>query len=297
VTIDTRGQAVPRRRPTRASIFRAHSAIEISAVKGGYLSRGDALAFASSLCDGIADIVFVDPPFHLGKDYGVAPWLEHGNEEFYGLYLERVMHHMVRVLKPGGAIFIYHLPYWAARLSRYLLEGLDFRHWIAVSMKNGFPGRTKLYPAHYALLYYTKGAPRSFKRPRIALQKCRHCGKNVKDYGGYTKLVTRNGLNLSDVWDDLSPVRHLSRKHRKANQLPDALTDRVVEIAGQRGGLLVDPFAGTGTSLLSASRYSMAFVGNELSRQSLNICRRRLNLISPRRRITGRAGTTANGKE
>ena len=74
-----------------------------------------------------------------------------------------------------------------------------FRHWIAVSMKGTFPRGRKLYPAHYALLYFTKGVPRIFNRDqvRLPIPKSRHCNKDVKDYGGHRKYLNPLGLNLN----------------------------------------------------------------------------------------------------
>jgi site-specific DNA-methyltransferase (adenine-specific) len=107
------------------------------------------------------------------------------------------------VLKPGGAFFIYNLPQWAFHLAAHLeLQNMAFRHWIAVSMKGTFPRGTKLYPAHYALLYFTKGAPTTFNRVRLPVPSCRHCGKDIKDYGGHRKFLNPLGLNLTDFWDD-----------------------------------------------------------------------------------------------
>jgi tRNA G10 N-methylase Trm11 len=40
----------------------------------------------------------------------------------------------------------------------------------------------------------------------------------------------------------------------------------------------VDPFSGTGTCLVSATKHGMFFVGNDLSRQSIRICQHRLDL-------------------
>ena len=172
---------------------------------------------------------------------------------------------------------MYHLPYWASRLFHQLHQGLVFGHWIAIAMKNGFVRGSRLYPAHHALLYYTKGKPSRFFRPRLAPQACRHCGGLVKDYGGYTSIIRQKGLNLSDFWEELSPVRHKNRKHRRANQLPLSPTDRIVAIAGFLGAVLVDPFVGTGTSLISARKAGMFFVGNDMSRRSLRICVSRLH--------------------
>ena len=261
----------------RAELFSPRPAIEfVAANENGFITRGDALIFGKALKSEIADIVFLDPPFNLGKEYGVARWLENGDADAYELYLKKLIREMVRVLKPGGAFFLYHLPYWASRLSQELLGQLHFRHWIAIAMKNGFVRGENLYPAHYALLYYTKGTPARFARPRLEPQLCRHCRKLVKDYGGYTGIIQSKGINLSDFWDDLSPVRHKNRKHRRANQLPLALTDRILAIAGYSNGLLIDPFAGTGTSLMSALQARMFFVGNEISKRSVRVCMTRL---------------------
>ena len=75
------------------------------------------------------------------------------------------------VLKPGGAIFIYNLPQWAYHLAARLESlRMTFRHWIAVSMKGTFPRGRKLYPAHYALLYFTKGNPKTFNRVPVGFR-------------------------------------------------------------------------------------------------------------------------------
>ena len=244
--------------------------------RSGVLTAIDALVFLSQMREDVADIVFIDPPFNLDKDYGFARSLENRSASAYGEYMERLFKESVRVLKPGGALFLYHLPVWASRFSAQLNEALVFRHWIAVTMKNGFVRGRHLYPAHYALLYYTKGRPAVFCRPRLRPQRCRHCDELVKDYGGYTPIIMRKGINLSDVWDDLSPVRHKGNKYRKANELPVVLTDRVVKMAGRRRRLLVDPFVGTGTTLVSATNAGLVFAGNDMSRKSINVARRRL---------------------
>ena len=72
----------------------------------------------------------------------------------------------ISALKPGAALFIYHLPVWALRLGAYVNNSLIFRHWISVSMKNGFVRGKKLYPAHYALLILLK-VPQTFLPTKI----------------------------------------------------------------------------------------------------------------------------------
>ena len=70
-----------------------------------------------------------------------------------------------------------------------------------------FPRGNKLYPAHYALLYFTKGKPKTFNRVRLPIPVSRHCGRDIKDYGGHRKYLNPAGLNLTDFWEDTSPAR------------------------------------------------------------------------------------------
>ncbi|WP_425153799.1 DNA-methyltransferase [Candidatus Palauibacter sp.] len=248
-------------------------------LEDGLMFAADAREFLSSVHDGTADLVFLDPPFNLGKRYGKSPAREDRlTDAEYCDFLEDVIRNSVRVLREGGSLFVYHLPVWALRIGAILEGELEFCHWIAVSMKGSFPLDGRLYPAHYALLYYSKGTPRVFHRPKIPPAKCRHCDKIVKDYGGYVKHI-REGLNLSDVWDDLSPVRRRRNKRRAGNELPLELLRRVMAIGGERGRLLVDPFAGAGTSLVAAREIGMEFIACDREEERCDVIRKRLATV------------------
>jgi site-specific DNA-methyltransferase (adenine-specific) len=229
----------------------------------GHVLHLDALEFLRNVSDESADLVFLDPPFNIGKAYGAR---RKGSdilpEDAYSDYMTRVLDECCRVLKPGAALYLYHLPSRGIQFGAHLQKSLDFRHWIAVSMKNGFARGNRLYPAHYALLYFTKGAPAVFHRPKVQPMKCRHCDGYIRDYGGYLSHV-QDGINLSDVWDDLSPVRHQKYKTRAANELPVKMLQRVVSISGAEGGVLLDPFAGAGTSAIAARAAGMRYLLND----------------------------------
>jgi site-specific DNA-methyltransferase (adenine-specific) len=212
----------------------------------------------------------------LGKHYHTNGSLDRRPTGEYQLWLEEVARECVRVLEPGGALFLYHLPVWAMRLGASLEEHLTFRQWIAVSMKNGFVRGKRLYPAHYALLMFIKGTIKKFVRPKVSPQECRTCGELIKDYGGYQPIIRRKGLNLSDIWDDLSPVRHSSTKHRSANELPELLFHRVLKMVGARHTLYVDPFAGAGSGVLAAVKRGMRFAACDIVLENCTLIAQRI---------------------
>jgi site-specific DNA-methyltransferase (adenine-specific) len=242
----------------------------------GEIVHGDAIEFLRNLPQDSARIVFLDPPFNLGKRYSKTRKMDSMPTEEYRKWLEHVVDESVRVIEPGGTLFLYHVPLWAMRFGAYLDGKLEFRQWIAISMKNGFVRGNRLYPAHYALMMFSKGAPKRFIRPRISPQECRTCGELVKDYGGYKPVIRRKGINLSDVWDDLSPVRHANRKHRTANELPSLLLHRVLTMVGSRGSYFVEPFGGSGSGVIAAVRRGMKFAACDIVNANCVLMKRRL---------------------
>ena len=233
----------------------------------GVLFEGDCIDILKSIRDETVDMVFADPPFNLGKLYGKKVNDSRGEQE-YLQWCFRWIDECVRILKPGGAFFLYNIPKWNVLLGNYMQvdKELMFRHWIAVSIKLSLPIPKRLYPAHYSLLYYTKGKPKTFRKIRTPIELCRHCGKEIKDYGGHRKAMNPKGVNLTDVWVDVPPVRHnkFKSKKRTANALSTKLLDRVVEVSTCPGDVVVDPFGGSGTTYDVCERKQRHWVGMDL---------------------------------
>jgi len=232
----------------------------------GAVYNTDCLNLLAALKDGGIDAVFADPPFNLAKDYGNGKDKDDLENGEYLQWCYRWMDECIRVLKPGGSMFVYNLPQWGFHLASHLeQEGMKFRHWIAVSMKGTFPRGRKLYPAHYALLYFTKGDPNTFNRVRLPIPACRHCGKDVKDYGGHRKFLNPLGLNLTDFWDDTAPARHRKFKARwHVNELKPIIAGRCIEMSTHEGEIVLDPFGGGGSTFEAAQTLKRNWVGSEI---------------------------------
>ena len=211
-------------------------------------------------------MIFADPPFNLNKDYGGNINDNLTNSEYIKWTFQWI-DACIPLLSNGGALWVYNLPKWNIITGAHLMEDsrLTFRHQVAVSMKSSMPIPNKLYPAHYSLLYFIKGKrPQSFTKVRTPFERCRHCGGLIKDYGGHFKKMNPDGVNLTDVWTDLSPVRHRRTKYRQANALPESMLDRILAISGFAGATVFDPFGGSGTTYAVAEKKHMKWVGVEL---------------------------------
>jgi site-specific DNA-methyltransferase (adenine-specific) len=232
----------------------------------GALFADDCLEILPAVHEAVVDTVFADPPFNLGKKYG-RNTNDQVSEKEYLDWCRSWLWECVRVLKPGGALFLYNLPKWNILLGSHLAElGLEFRHWIAIEISASLPIQGRLHPSHYSLLYYTKGKPKTFRRIRTPIQTCRHCGGEVKDYGGHRGAMNHRGVTLKDVWTDIPPVRHwkFKSKNRKANALSTKLLDRVVEMSTTAGDLVLDPFGGSGTTFAVCEAKHRNWLGVEI---------------------------------
>ena len=263
----------------------------VHTTKWGRLFQGDCLELLRSLPDDSVDMVFADPPFNLGKEYGKGI-NDQLRADDYLRWSNSWLGESIRVLAPGGSLFAFNLPRWLIEYGAFLnRNGMMFRHWIAMRMPKAYPRGQRLSPAHYGCVYYTKGEPKTFNRIYIPIQTCRHCHGEVRDYGGHRKALNERGINLMDVvdapadvwhdapdslplghtwvdaddlWDDIPPVRHSKYKTRGANELAPLMLERLIAMATNRGDLVVDPFGGSGTTFYAAERLERRWLGTEI---------------------------------
>lgn len=286
-----RARILPLHHPSGILESRSSNLIPVHATRWGELYQGDCVDFLRTLPDSSVEMVFADPPFNLGKKYGkgISDALR---DDDYLRWSKSWLSETVRVLVDGGALFVFNLPRWLIEYGAFLNNsGMAFRHWIAMRMPKAFPRGQRLSPAHYGCLYYTKGAPKTFNKVYVPIQSCRHCGGEIRDYGGHRKALNARGINLMDVidspeevwsdapdvlpagtgwttgedlWDDIPPVRHSKYKTRGANELAPLMLERLIGLSTNKGDLVVDPFGGSGTTFYAAERLERRWLGTEI---------------------------------
>ncbi|HKQ51635.1 MAG TPA: site-specific DNA-methyltransferase, partial [Pyrinomonadaceae bacterium] len=253
--------------------------------KKGILFNADVLDLLTNIKKETIDLAFADPPFNLGKNYEVAELNDSMAAEAYRGWCRTWLLEIARVLKPGGALFLYHWPLWLMDLGAWLnsLPLLEYKSWIALKMKNGFPIKGRIQPAHYGLLYYVKvGGKPTFNVVRSKSPTCRHCGELIRDYGGYRKKFEQyedeDGvpwIALSDFWEDTRPERHYKARENKINELPMHVPERAILMASNPGDVVLDCFAGGGSTLHAAHYHDRLWIGGEIGDTSMIL--RRIN--------------------
>lgn len=233
--------------------------------ESGELFNHDCLRVMRQMESNSVDVFFADPPFNLDKFY-LSEIDDNLSVENYLNWCYEWIDEGIRILKPGGSFFLWNIPKWNTHLSAYLSKKLNFRHWIASDIKLSLRIAGKLYPSHYSLLYYIKGErPNVFNPDRLPMEICRKCTGDIKDYGGYKNKMNPLGINMTDIWYDIPPVRHSKYKTRKeANELSIKLMDRIIEMSSNEGDTIFDPFGGAGTTFIVSEIKNRKWKGCEL---------------------------------
>jgi site-specific DNA-methyltransferase (adenine-specific) len=241
------------------------------------------------------DLAFADPPFNLTKDYnGYSDDREPGD---YTGWCKRWLVEYERVLRPGGAMFILNLPRWAVRLADFLTRSreLFLQNWIVWDSLPEPKGL--LMPAHYSLLYFTKGARAArfnycsmengwepfdeavFPPDRPDVCRRRSCVRGRRAAGRLWRG------ELTDIWHDIhrerKAARHLPGIRAHPCRTPDRLIDRIIRLTTNPDDLVLDAFAGVGTTALVARRLGRNFIAIEQDESYLNFAALRMSESKP----------------
>lgn len=103
-------------------------------------------------------------------------------------------------------------------------------------------------------------------------------------------MAGKHGLHpfgplVSDVWSDLHRVKHASRRDSHPCQLPETLLERLLLMTTDAGDVVVDPFAGTGTTLVAAKKLGRRYLGIEIDAGYVAVARERLSQTQATSRI------------
>jgi DNA modification methylase len=237
----------------------------------------DCIEGMKRLPDSAAKLVVADPPYNLNKDFG--QWKERAQKKRWLPWSRHWIDEAVRVLAPGGNIFVYGIHHHLCWIQCHLYEiGLTYRRQIIWNYENGFSGYTRTLAAHYEpLLWFSKGDEYTYhpiREPYKSTERLKHkITKNGKAWTPHPE-----GRMAGDVWrfPTLAGRRFRDEKVDHPTQKPLSISQRIVAHFSNPDDLVLVPFAGSGSECLAAAMTGRHFVGYELNERYIAIAKKRI---------------------
>ncbi len=250
------------------------------------------------------NLVYLDPPFFTQKNHSLRT--KDGQKEFsfediwtshteYAHFLHERLQVIRRVLHPTGALF-FHCDRSASHIIRIVLDEVfgaeNFRSEIIWHYKRWSNASKNLLPAHQTIYYYTKSDVYTFNTiyrdysattnidQILQRRKRDKHGKSVYELdenGEFVPSGKKEGVPLSDVWS--IPYLNPKAKERTGypTQKPILLLERIIELASHENELVLDPFCGSGTTLVAAKLLKRRTIGIDISKDAIELSQKRLD--------------------
>lgn len=216
--------------------------------------------------------------------------------EQYQKWCESWANDWLRVLKPGGSCFVFAGRRFAHRCIVALENsGFTFKDMLSWE-KNTAPHRAQRLSAVFERRKDFQNAEswenwrvanlRPLFEPILWFQKPYKTGGTIADnvlqngVGAWNELALRDYL-IGDVYDKSSNIIKVpitAEDHGKhVAQKPMALMELLVSLVTKEGQVVLDPFAGSGTTCVAASRLKRHYIGIEINEEICKVARSRID--------------------
>ena len=240
--------------------------------------KGDCMEKLKRIPDGSISLIITDPPFNIGKNYGTCK--DRLKKKEYLEWCKKWLEECIRVLKNGGALYLFNYPENNAYLMPFLDEKLTFKRW----MTWHYPTNIGVSPTNFtrtqhSILFYIKGEkPICFNKNDIAEPYRNPNDKRIKER-------IRNGSKGKTPYDvfQFNIVKNVNKdKTNHPCQLPKELVKIFIKASSKEGDLVLDPFGGSFTTAVCAEELGRNSISIELEPNFCEIGRERLNNIYQR---------------
>ncbi|MEM9559068.1 MAG: DNA methyltransferase [Planctomycetota bacterium] len=236
----------------------------------------DILATLPEIKKSQLDLVFADPPFNWARDYdrdrtGEA-WDDSAmSADDYLKFTYDWLDLCAHGLKDTGSIWVNIPDDWAAEIVVHLkARGLSMVNWCVWHYRFGQNTRSRFINSKVHALYFCKDPARRTWNPDPVLET----SDRRAIYSDPRTEDKRDGMPAGlrvpmDVW--YGPYwgriqgNNKERRHKHDNQLPEVYLERVIASTSNAGELVLDPFAGSGTTGVIAHAMGRKFIGCEYS--------------------------------
>lgn len=251
----------------------------------------DLLETIDFLPGNFADLIIIDPPYNLSRDFHGFKFKATNNDSYLG-YLRSWFPQIVNCLKPNGSLYLCGDWKNTAALQQVMSEHLTVLNRITWQREKGRGAKSNWKNAMEDIwfgvkdpdAYYFNVEAVKMKRQVIAPYKKDGKPKDWEETDEGNFRIT----HPSNFWDDISiPFWSMPENTDHPTQKPEKLIAKLILASCPEDGVVFDPFLGSGTTSVVAKKLKRNFVGIEMNREYALWTEKRLQMSEQLPQIQG----------
>ncbi|HEY7750673.1 MAG TPA: DNA methyltransferase [Ignavibacteriaceae bacterium] len=271
------------------NLIKLKSQVQFSQIKNKIINQ-DIFSVIDFLPEKFVDLMFIDPPYNLSKKFNSTTFKEMNSGE-YKVWFDSWFKKIIELLKPNASVYICSDWKTSQAVVEIGSKYLKLRNRITWEREKGRGSKNNWKNCSEDIWFFTKSDNYTFNADVVKLRRkilapYRENGK-PKDWIEKGKIGFRD-TSPSNLWTDISvPFWSMPENTDHPTQKPEKLLAKIILASSNKGDVVFDPFAGSGSSLVTAKKLKRNFVGIELDEIYCCYGLKRLQLADKDDRIQG----------
>lgn len=251
----------------------------------------DTTKLLSRLPDAFADLIIIDPPYNLSKDFNGLTF-KAMNSNDYANYLRSWFHQVCQKLKPTGSLYICGDWKCTSALQSVVEEELTILNRITWQRGKGRGAKANWKNAMEDIWFAVKNPKDYYFNVEAVMQKRRVLAPYKIDGQPKDWEADSDGnfriTYPSNFWDDISvPFWSMPENTDHPTQKPEKLYAKLILASSKPGDVVFDPFMGSGTACVVAQKLKRHYLGIEINKEYCLWAAKRLQMAQKDSSIQG----------
>ena len=226
------------------------------------------------------DLIVADPPYNLGKDYGNDS--DRQSAQDYLSWMEKWLDAVMPKLKETGSLYIFLTWQYAPEIFCFLKQRMQMINEIIWDRRVPSMGGTirRFTSVHDNIGFFAKDRKKYFfdlDAVRIPYDAETKKKRTRSIFVGCKWLEL--GYNPKDVWSATRIHKQDPEREDHPTQKPMSIIERIVKSSCPQGGLVLDPFLGSGTTAEVCLRHQRRFIGFEINPDYYQLINKRIERV------------------
>lgn len=262
-------------------MIQVNSNIESHGNEHQRIFHGDALEVLSQIPDESVDLIFVDPPYNIGKDFAGRKdkWK---TDEDYLNWCYQWIDLCIKKLKSTGAFYVMTSTQFMPYFDLFIRKKMTILSRIVWAYDSSGVQAKKYFGSLYEpILFCVKDKDNyTFNADDIMVEAKTGSKRKLIDYRKNPPQPYKNEKVPGNVWDFCRVRYRMEEYENHPTQKPISLLERIIKASSNEGDLVLDPFCGTFTTGFVAKEYNRDFIGIEIQEDYYKIGLRRLEITA-----------------